>query len=99
MDFTILETTGVNQKEFGYLVGVSRVSVNYWVSGRSKPSKHVTPQCKRYLAYLTVAHRMKLLPGQIPPMRKGNVEFRRAYIRDKLAVAAEKIAELKASKK
>jgi hypothetical protein len=99
MDFTILKLAGVGQQEFGNLVGVSRVSVNNWVRGKANPSRHVEEKCKRYLAYLKVAHRMKLLPGQIPTMHKTNVASRKEYIRDRLEIAAQKITELKHSKK
>ena len=95
MEFDIIKKAGIGQQEFAELIGVSRVSVNNWVRGKSKPSKHTREKCKRYLTYLKVANRMKLLPGQIPTMHRLNVLSRREYIRAKLDDAAQKIAEVK----
>lgn len=95
MDFEILKKAGVGQQEFAELVGVSRVSVNNWVRGKNRPSKHLVSKTKQQLAYITVAHRMGLLPGDIPTMHKSNVDSRRDYIHDKLDDAAQKIREVR----
>jgi transcriptional regulator with XRE-family HTH domain len=94
-DFKILEEAGLSQREFAELVGVSRVTVNNWLRGKQKPSNVLAKLAKRQLAYITVAHRLGWLPGDIPRMHKSSVEARSIYIRDKLESAAEKIRQKK----
>lgn len=93
MDFSIIKKAGVGQQEFADLVGVSRITVNKWVSGKNPPSRHVVQKVKHNLTLLTAAHRLKYLPGDIPTMHKSNVDSRREYIHDKLADTAAKIRE------
>lgn len=94
-DFDVLESAGVSQREFADLVGVSRVTVNNWTTGKQKPSNVVTKLAQRQLAYITVAYRLGWLPGNIPRMHRTNVEAREEYIRAKLGDAAEKIRQKK----
>lgn len=39
LDFSIIEKAGVSQGQFGRLCGVSRITVNTWVSGVRSPKK------------------------------------------------------------
>lgn len=107
MDFAILKKAGIGQQEFADLVGVSRISVNNWVTGKNQPSRHLTPKVKQQLTLLLAATRLKTLPGEIPTMHKTNVSSRQEYIRDKLADAesilrkrkAQQVAKAKARRK
>lgn len=91
MDYTILKKAGVGQKEFADLIDASRVTVNNWVTGKNKPSKHLQKKVKNQLTLVTAAHRLRLLPGEIPTMHKSNVAARKKYIHDKLGDAAKKL--------
>ena len=95
MDFDMIKKAGLGQQEFADLVGVSRITVNKWVSGKNPPSRHVEQKVKQQLGLLTAATRLKYLPGDIPTMHKNNVLARRDYIRDKLVDTAAKIRERK----
>ena len=91
MDYGILKKAGVGQKEFAELVGVSRITINNWVTGRNNPSKHLAQKVRVQLTLVTAANRLGTLPGDIPTMHKTNVLSRKKYIRAKLADAAKKL--------
>ena len=97
-DFKIIKKAGLGQLEFADLIPVSRVTVNNWVSGKTKPNKHVVNEVKRNIVLLRAAYRLRTLPGDIPTMHQSNVESRREYIRDRLDDAAKKLRESKAKR-
>lgn len=100
LDYEIIREAGVGQKEFGDIVGTSRVTVNNWVNGKTNPSRHLEKTVRNHLTLLKAAVRLKLLPGDIPSMHKTNVEARRKFIRAKLNLAAKKLrARKRAAKK
>lgn len=99
MDWKIIEDSGISQREFAELIGVSRVTVSNWVRGAQKPTKVFAKLANRQLTYLKVAHRLKWLPGDIPKMHKTNVGSRKEYIHAKLVDAAAKIKETQAKAK
>ncbi len=37
MDFSIIERAGITQRQYADLVGVTRVTVNFWIKGRVRP--------------------------------------------------------------
>jgi len=95
MDFDSIKRAGLGQKEFADLIGVSRVSVNHWVKGKSKPGKHTVDKCRKQLQLVGAAHKLKFLPADIPIMCNSNVESRKAYIDAKLSETKRKIKLLK----
>jgi transcriptional regulator with XRE-family HTH domain len=99
MEWKIIEQSGISQREFAELIGVSRVTVSNWVRGAQKPTKVFARLAKRQLTYLKVAHRLKWLPGDIPKMHKTNVDSRAEYIHAKLTDAAAKIKATQAKAK
>lgn len=63
-DFSILEASGVSQREFSELVGVCRLTVNRWVGGARVTARHeaaVREQLKR----LSVAIKLGILPAAL----------------------------------
>lgn len=93
MNFEIIEEAGLTQTEFAWLTGASRGTVNNWVKGKSNPTNAYHETCKRNLLLLQVAHRMKLLPGDIPSVYKANMDSRMVYISGSLKSAAQYIKQ------
>lgn len=64
MDFTLIRRAGLSQGEFGKLVGVSRVTVNYWCRDQNPktPNKFVAPKVTRLLGALEAAVGAGALP-------------------------------------
>ena len=61
-DFSVLDTAGVSQVQFGRLVGVSRITVNCWVRGRHAPGKQHTRRITAVLDMLKEAVERNVLP-------------------------------------
>ena len=99
MDWDVIEDSGISQREFAELIGVSRVTVSNWIREVQTPNKVFGKLAKRQLTYLKVAHRLKWLPGDIPKMHKSNVDSRQEYIHAKLVDAATKIKATQAKAK
>lgn len=70
MKFTILEKAGLSQREFADLVGVSRITVNTWVTGKHQPADHVRPRVLAAIKHLTAMVRDKQLPIDRDQYRK-----------------------------
>jgi|TARA_B110000908_G_scaffold69869_1_gene84252 transcriptional regulator with XRE-family HTH domain len=95
MDFAYIKHAGMGQKEFADLIGVSRVSVNNWIKGKSKPGRHTIEETRKQLELVTAAYKLKYLPADIPIMCNSNVESRKAYIDARLMETKRKIKLLK----
>lgn len=53
MDFELISKAGLKQKEFADLLGVTRTTVNLWVTGKMKPHRLLRTNVERALAALT----------------------------------------------
>lgn len=62
VDFSSLEVAKVRQAEFAELLGVSRVTVSSWISGRFGVHEARVVKVKRYLAAIATAVEDKQLP-------------------------------------
>lgn len=62
MDFTIIKTCGLTQKEFAVLCGVSRTTTNLWVTGKMKPHRYIQDRVAAIVAALGLAHSDAQLP-------------------------------------
>ncbi len=79
---TRLALVGVRQGDFAALVGVSRVTVGKWCSGRTKPSRHVAEKAAAVLSRLELLYTQDRLPGRpLPPEKR--IEELRALVRVK----------------
>jgi transcriptional regulator with XRE-family HTH domain len=74
LNFAFLAVAGVSQGEFAVLCGVSRVTVNLWVNGRSTPHRYLVPHVTTVLDSIAAAfdaHRLPI-PGHI---KKGSAHL------------------------
>lgn len=62
MDFEIIKRAGLTQKEFAQLCGVSRATVNLWVTGRFRPTRYITAKVQRVIDALATAVATEQLP-------------------------------------
>lgn len=62
IDFQPIEDAKVRQSEFAELLGVSRITVNSWVSGRFGVHEARAVKVKKYLAAIAAAVEDKRLP-------------------------------------
>jgi len=64
----ILKTAKVSQAEFAKLVGVSRVTVNYWIADppKAKPHPAFESKIKKWLDAIQAAVKAKTLPVHKP---------------------------------
>lgn len=92
VDLSLIADTGLSQGEFAELVGVSRVTVNGWMQGRT-PSEKTAPLLRKALAVLRVAKRLKLLPGDMPKPTRHTMEQRAKHIRANLKKASKALKE------
>lgn len=95
-DFSILEQSGVSQKEFADLVGVSRVVVNRYIHGKTGVGSKTAPDVKRVLTLLKVCVKLRTLPADLPARSRHYTEQRRAYIAQALKRAEVAVQAAKA---
>jgi DNA-binding XRE family transcriptional regulator len=62
MDFSIVAKAGLNQSDFSKVIGVSRVSVSKWITGKAKPH-HLH---SRRISQLVTAIQMATEAGDLP---------------------------------
>lgn len=77
MNFGLIKEAGLVQGEFADLLGVSRATVNTWVS-TGRVSKFIRPVAKTYLDWLQECIKDEVLPQELeglPPIG-GNMEMR-----------------------
>ena len=87
LDFEVVNRTGVSQKEFADMLGVSRVTVNRWYNGISHPSRALDKTVRHALGVFELALEEGLLPGTMPTMHSKNVDSRRQHINKALRKA------------
>ena len=86
MKFSVITKAGLSQQQFADIVGVSRITVNTWVSGRHKPAPHLRERVKAALAHLTEAIKAGHLPID-PDAYKKDTERRLKILRSRVNVA------------
>ena len=89
---TVLEDTGITQREFADLVGVTRVTVNRWVAGLSSPSPAIDRVVRDVVFVLSVALDEEWLPGNLPAAHGRTIEDRRQRL-DKIIAKAQRKAK------
>jgi transcriptional regulator with XRE-family HTH domain len=62
MDFSIIAKAGLSQTDFSKIIGVSRVSVSKWVTGKAKPHQLHTKR----ITQLVTAIQMATEAGDLP---------------------------------
>lgn len=62
MNFNVLAKAGLTQTQFAEIVGVSRVTVNTWMSGKHRPAPHTRPRVAMALKQISAMVRDKQLP-------------------------------------
>ena len=62
MDFELIRKSGLRQHEFASLCGVSRTTVNLWVTGKMNPNRFVRDRVISVLAAITKGIEDKRLP-------------------------------------
>jgi transcriptional regulator with XRE-family HTH domain len=77
---SVMQQAGITQREFAELIGVSRVTVNRWVAGASKPSPAIHRVLSKVLIVLGVAINEGKLPANIPPAHSKTVVERQEVI-------------------
>jgi transcriptional regulator with XRE-family HTH domain len=87
LDFDVVTRSGVSQKEFADMLGVSRVTVNRWYNGVAQPSRALNKVVRHALKVFELAIEEELLPGFMPAVHSKNVESRRQYINKALRKA------------
>lgn len=55
MDFDLIQRAGLSQGQFAALLGVNRITVNTWVTGRFAPRPTLRHRVRRALAALAKA--------------------------------------------
>jgi DNA-binding XRE family transcriptional regulator len=77
VDFRIVKKAEITQGEFARLVGVHRVTVNKWMSGKIKPHRLIEARVAEILGHLGEALKRRDLP--LPP--QFNASIRAAFLR------------------
>jgi transcriptional regulator with XRE-family HTH domain len=62
MNFDIIKDAGISQQQFASLVGVSRITINTWVTGRFTPRPTLRHRVRKALAALEDAVERGELP-------------------------------------
>lgn len=83
MDFDLIKRAGITQKEFGQLCGVSRATVNLWVTGRFKPHRYLGTRVQRALDSLSGA----IDGGRLPLLKETPDDTRLAELKKALTPA------------
>jgi transcriptional regulator with XRE-family HTH domain len=64
MDFNIIKQADLTQQQFADLCGVSRVTVNLWVSGKMNPHRLIAERVDHVMSTLTKLVESKELPSK-----------------------------------
>jgi transcriptional regulator with XRE-family HTH domain len=80
-DWGLIAKAGLTQQDFADLVGVSRVTVNYWVQGTSSPSHLLHGEAERLLGVLQDKLERGELPIELPTARDAVRESRMELLR------------------
>lgn len=62
MDFQLIARAGLTQREFATTAGVSRSTVNLWVSGKMNPHRYISGNVSQVLDALAAG----LITGELP---------------------------------
>ena len=84
-DFSVIAEAGLTQQDFADLLGVSRVSVNYWCNGKVEPHQWIKDDVGALLARLREAVNAGRLPVQLPDLREVTRASRRAALEEVLS--------------
>lgn len=83
-DFSLIAQAGLTQQDVADYLGVSRVTINYWVQGRVDPHPWIKEDVGRFLAKLETAIDEGRLPVQLPDLREVTRASRRAALEEVL---------------
>jgi transcriptional regulator with XRE-family HTH domain len=83
-DFSLIAQAGLTQQDVADYLGVSRVTVNYWVQGRVDPHPWIRDEVGVFLARLKTAIDEGRLPVQLPDLREVTRASRRAALEEVL---------------
>ena len=83
-DFSLISRAGLTQQDVADYLGVSRVTVNYWVQGRVEPHPWIQADVGAFLARLRTALDEGRLPVQLPDLREVTRASRRAALEEVL---------------
>jgi transcriptional regulator with XRE-family HTH domain len=83
-DFSLIAQAGLTQQDAADYLGVSRVTVNYWVQGRVEPHPWVRDEVGKFLAKLKAGLDEERLPIQLPDLREVTRASRRAALEEVL---------------
>jgi transcriptional regulator with XRE-family HTH domain len=84
-DFSLIAQAGLTQQDAADYLGVSRVTVNYWVQGRVEPHPWVRDEVGKFLAKLKAGLDEERLPIQLPDLREVTRASRRAALEEVLS--------------
>jgi transcriptional regulator with XRE-family HTH domain len=76
MDFSMIGRSGLTQREFGELCGVSRVTVNLWIAGKMGPHRYIKDTVEHALDTVSAA----LDTGKLPFSNTATKEERQAAV-------------------
>jgi transcriptional regulator with XRE-family HTH domain len=83
-DFSLIAQAGLTQQDVADYLGVSRVTINYWVQGHVEPHPWIKEDVGRFLAKLKIAVDEGRLPAQLPDLREVTRASRRAALEEVL---------------
>lgn len=89
---SVLESSGITQREFADLVGVTRVTVNRWVAGLSAPSPAIDRVVHDVAFILSLAVSEGWLPGNLPAAHGRTIEDRKRRL-EKIVAKARRRAK------
>jgi DNA-binding XRE family transcriptional regulator len=84
-DFSLIAQAGLTQQDAADYLGVSRVTVNYWVQGRVEPHAWIQEDVGKFLAKLKAGLDEERLPIQLPDLREVTRASRRAALEEVLS--------------
>ena len=82
LDFSLIAKAGLTQQDAADYLSVSRVSVNYWCTGKVEPHPWVRDEVGKFLAKLKTALDEGRLPVQLPDLREVTRASRRAALEE-----------------
>ena len=83
-DFSLIAQAGLTQQDAADYLGVSRITINYWVQGRVEPHPWIREDVGKFLAKLERAIADGRLPVQLPDLREVARDQRRAALEEVL---------------
>ena len=81
-DFSLIAQAGLTQQDAADYLGVSRVTINYWVQGHVEPHPWIKEDVGRFLAKLKTALDEGRLPVQLPDLREVTRANRRVILEE-----------------